>query len=142
MQIETEATTKELCMTLGITRSQLLLYIHPRKQRHQVGHPRTSYRTSYRSTTPKRPARRAPALSTIVHHIEKSNKESLGSKHPWRRNTAALFARRRLMRIRVRGPFRQAVIHKTLRQGCALGFRSVSAAQLLTATCGCSLDGR
>lgn len=66
---------------------------------------------------------------------------------PWELETAV--ARRRLKRherISVRGPSpsRQAVIHKTLRQGCALGSAStavVSTAQLLAATCGRSRMG-
>ena len=55
-------------------------------------------------------------LSTIAHHIRTLTRES------WEQRTAS--ARRRLKRTRVWGPSRQAleaVIHKTLRQGCALG---------------------
>ena len=100
--------------TPKITRSQLLLYIHRRKQRHQVGHPRTSPPTvPYQLINLKRPARRAPALSPRSRIMSRTlTEKALG---------AMSTARRRLKRISVRGVSRQAVIHKTLRQGCALG---------------------
>lgn len=62
---------------------------------------------------PKRPARRAPALSPRSRIMSRTlTEKALG---------AMSAARRRLKRISVRGASRQAVIHKTLRQGCALG---------------------
>jgi hypothetical protein len=106
--------------TLKITRSQLLLYIHPRKQRHQVGHPRTSYS----NCTNLQPPSAQPGLP--LHSPRSRISSRTLTRESWEQRTAS--ARRRLKRRRVWGPSRQAleaVIHKTLRQGCALGSAAV-----------------